>query len=173
MSSRRINWLSGCAILWLSCLLAACTPTGPATAEKLLGPTMLTDITLAENAQTPSSIEFHVTNQGDSAIRMLTWNTPLEPILSANVFTVTLNGEAMTYLGRKIKRGTPDDSHYIDLAAGETVTAQLDLETFYKMDIAGDYQVRYNPTEIGGVLHANQESPVRYTGTELRITIEK
>ena len=125
----------------------------------------------ADSASSSTSLIFYVANQGDADIEMLMWNTPFEKTLSADVFTVKLNGESVTYNGRKVKRGTPQPDSFIKVPAGERVEIRLDMATYYAMEQAGEYSVTFEPVVINGVSHLNEQSPVRLASETLRLEI--
>lgn len=118
-----------------------------------------------------SELTFHVTNQSDTDIEMLVWNTPFEKLLSADVFLVERDGESVAYVGRKIKRGTPQPEHYMTVPAGERVDKTLDIANYYDMEQAGEYTIVFNPISIDGVYQLNQETPIQLESATVKLKV--
>jgi len=118
-----------------------------------------------------SELTFQVTNQSDTDIEMLVWNTPFEKMLSADIFMVERDGESVAYIGRKVKRGTPQPEHYLTVPAGERVEKTLDMATYYDMEQAGEYSIVFNPTSIDGVYQLNEETPIQLESATVKLKI--
>jgi len=84
-----------------------------------------------------------MTNDSNESIKVLTWKTPFETTLSANIFHVTNGKYDAQYLGRVVKRLHPTDKDYITLQAGETKTIDIDLAKYYSLETKGTYFVSY------------------------------
>lgn len=119
-----------------------------------------------------SRLVFHVENRSDKPVSVLTWNTPLEKELSADVFEVSLNGQLMAYQGRKVKRGTPQAEDYIRIPTGGRIETVVDIARYYDMSQSGRYTVLYRPDEIGGVTRLNQQTPVSMEQRSLVLIID-
>lgn len=87
-------------------------------------------------------VTFSITNVGDQALSVLRWDTPLEPVLSSDVFSIG-DGD-VNFTGRHIKRAYPLERDYIQLQAGETVSADVVLNRFYDVVDHASYEVSYN-----------------------------
>ncbi len=87
-------------------------------------------------------VQFALSNSGDRAARVLRWHTPLFGV-DDDLFEVTRNGEAVTYLGRLFKRSAPQASDYLTLRPGQVLTAAVPLNSLYDMSRPGEYTVRY------------------------------
>jgi len=98
---------------------------------------------------TAEAVTLHVTitNPNDFSIRVLKWFTPLEGV-EQPLFTVTRDGEPVTYLGAMVKRPAPTEKDYITLATGERITSDVNLSAFYDFSISGNYEVMYDVTSI-------------------------
>ena len=116
--------------------------------------------TPAAPQQALSVISFYVENGTGQDAQLLTWNTPFEQRLSADIFAVTRNGEAMTYLGRMIKRGSPTAESYLPIATGEKLEALIDIADYYDVTSPGEYTVSLKIAQVAGVAQLNQESSV-------------
>jgi len=95
-----------------------------------------------QNADT-GVITVSITNESSEAIKVLTWNTPFEKTLSADLFQIQNGKNTSQYLGRIVKRGTPTEADYTLLNAGETRTVSVELSKYYKMEVKGNYVVSY------------------------------
>jgi len=88
-------------------------------------------------------ITVSITNESNEPLKVLTWNTPLETTLSADLFQIQNGKNTSQYLGRIVKRGTPTEDDYTLLNAGETRTVSVELAKYYKMEVKGNYAVTY------------------------------
>ena len=88
-------------------------------------------------------ITMSITNESNETLEILTWNTPLETTISADLFQVQNGKNTAQYLGRIVKRGAPTASDYTLLNAGETRTVSVELAKYYQMEIKGNYVVTY------------------------------
>jgi peptidyl-Lys metalloendopeptidase len=93
------------------------------------------------------TLHLTITNPNDFSIRVLKWFTPLEGVKQP-LFTVTRDGEPVTYLGAMVKRPAPTEKDYITLAAGERITSDVNLSAFYDFSISGNYEIMYDVTSI-------------------------
>jgi peptidyl-Lys metalloendopeptidase len=84
-----------------------------------------------------------ITNTGKQPITILRWYTPLDG-LKDDLFTVTIDGSAVEYIGPHYKRPTPSAADYVTLGGGETVQSTIDLAGYYDLSKTGYYQVSYN-----------------------------
>jgi peptidyl-Lys metalloendopeptidase len=104
---------------------------------------LLVELSLDKQAINSGSILVTVTNISKTPTTVLKWNTPLEEILSANLFNVKEGNRTVPYLGRLLKRGKPQESDYILFEAGEKYTVTVDLPQYYKMTKRGEYTITY------------------------------
>lgn len=88
-------------------------------------------------------ITISITNDSNETTKVLTWNTPFETILSADIFQINNGKYTVPYLGRVVKRAAPTEADYTLLKAGEKRTTTVDLSKYYKMQVKGDYLVTY------------------------------
>jgi Lysine-specific metallo-endopeptidase/Hemopexin len=88
----------------------------------------------------PVVLWFELTNTSDVDYSLLVWDTPLEG--RAGDYVEVRQGErALRYDGRFVKRGDPGPDSYRTVAAGETVTEQIDLTDGFAFDEPGTYDV--------------------------------
>lgn len=89
------------------------------------------------------SVNVAITNQSKASVKVLRWLTPFDGVKD-NLFTVTVDGKAVEYIGADYKRPAPTEKDYITLKAGETFEATVDLAGFYDLARTGFYQVNYH-----------------------------
>ena len=113
----------------------------------LLGTFLMADsltISFPKAKQTSNGIlTLDITNHSENEIQLLTWNTPFETTLSADIFHVEYKHKKIAYIGRRVKRSKPKENDYITLQAGENRVVHLDLSQYYDMKEEGDYTVSY------------------------------
>lgn len=85
---------------------------------------------------------FSVENATADLVALLPWGTPLEAVLSADMFDVTFENELLAYRGRLVKRLAPKPSDYIHLSAGEKKQVSVNLSQGYDTRTAGVYSVQ-------------------------------
>jgi peptidyl-Lys metalloendopeptidase len=95
----------------------------------------------------PVILHVTITNPNDTSIRVLKWFTPTEGVTEP-LFTITLAGEPVAYLGIMLKRSAPTEQDYITLAPGESLSSDVSLSAYYDLSVSGNYEVRYNVTSI-------------------------
>lgn len=90
----------------------------------------------------PVLVDMELRNRGDVPRYVLTWYTPFEG-LAGEIFTVEHDGEAVPYRGLLAKRGEPVASDYIEIAAGASAEASVDLAPSYDISAPGTYRVEF------------------------------
>ena len=95
-----------------------------------------------------------ITNPNSYSIRMLKWLTPVGGV-ERSLFTVTRDGKSVVYVGKIVKRVAPTEKDYIVLAAGESLTRDVNLSDYYNLSISGTYAVKYNVVSSG--LYATED----------------
>jgi hypothetical protein len=73
-----------------------------------------------------------VTNLNSYSIRMLKWLTLVGGV-EGPLFTVTRNGESIAYIGKLVKRVASTEKDYIALAAGKSLTRDVNLSAYYEL----------------------------------------
>jgi peptidyl-Lys metalloendopeptidase len=102
------------------------------------------ELRLTELQPGSGHIEYTLTNHSASPVRVLRWQTALHEH-SDQLFRVYRDGSEVTYLGPFIHRPQPQRSHYLELAPGQSLTANVDLTARYDMGELGSYEVRTVP----------------------------
>jgi len=106
-----------------------------------------TDITVSlqttKQSELTSEVTVVMTNTTDKPLKVLSWQTPLEATLTANIFSVTQKGKPLPYTGISVKRGAPTDADYVLFQPGESRSVTVNLSQYYKMENIGEYAVGY------------------------------
>jgi len=98
-------------------------------------------------ANEPITLHVTITNGNDFPLKVLKWFTPVEGV-GGPLFTVTRDGEPVTYIGPMIKRLATTDKDYITLAAGESTSSDVILSDYYDLSVSGNYEVMYDVSSI-------------------------
>lgn len=115
-------------------------------------------------------------NQSQQEIRFLKWQTPFEERILGPVYKVYFAGAAVRYTGMMVKRGNPDASQFITVAAGQQYQHSQILSVAYDMCAAGRYQIAYDSVITVSIApeSASESKLVRVTTPEeLSIEIPK
>jgi len=159
--------------------LAACTPSGKQTATVKTDSAEISSATadtITKNALTAKieiapvialgdsvMMKFTINNPSETDKKFCKWHTPFEPPLSKYLDIVDEKGDEVQYLGAMAKRISPaPESSYIDIKAGENLSAIINLGHIYKLDKAGRYTVKYNSEAVSGL------SPLATTVFEIK-----
>ena len=116
---------------------------------------------------------FFLSNPREEAARVLKWNTPLEEELSADVFLVARDGKPVDYLGRMVKRGTPQEQDYVDVPAGGRIESTVDIGRYYDITEPGTYTVAYKHVQADGITQLNQETAVKMSADTLSFAVSQ
>ena len=100
---------------------------------------------------TENGVTFSLTNNSAKTVSVLVWETPLEPELTQDVFELIPERQdpadkfvdRARYSGRLIKRGIPKTSDFVELKAGQTVSSDIALADYYRLDVDGAHRVRF------------------------------
>jgi hypothetical protein len=118
-------------------------------------------------------VTFYVVNNTASDISMLTWNTPFEQTLSADIFLVTRGAKEMPYLGRKVKRSNPASDDYLMVLAGQKLESAMDIAKYYDFTKSGNYAVTITLPVIDGLTRLNQETAVTIESGALNVVVSR
>ncbi len=108
-------------------------------------------------SQEALNLRFSLTNHLNHSIWILRWQVPTED-MDAHLFTVTRDGEAVSYEGPLVKRAQPEASDYIEIKPGATFSAVFDPSAHYDMSLQGQYQMNFR----------GQRLAIRHTAPEQR-----
>jgi hypothetical protein len=90
----------------------------------------------------PAEIRFVLTNPSSDPVWFLRWNTPFEG-WRGTIFTVTdPDGTEVPYAGPMVKRGDPGREEYVEIPAGGSVDAEVDLANVYDLGKPGRYRLQ-------------------------------
>jgi peptidyl-Lys metalloendopeptidase len=95
-------------------------------------------------------VRYTIANTGKLSLMVLRWETPLAGV-DQSVFNVLLNGKAVAYVGKDVKRPAPTIDDYITLLPGESKSVVVDLTEYYDMRTTGQYSVDAN-AELSNLL---------------------
>ncbi len=93
-------------------------------------------------------VEITLTNHSAMEQRLPRWQTPVDG-LSADLLVVTRDGVPVPYIGAGSAR--PAVEPELVLAAGESVSATVDVAQAYDLSVAGDYSIEYGALASSGV----------------------
>jgi hypothetical protein len=116
-----------------------------------------------------SRIEYSLTNHGSTPVRVLAWKTGLSQAHDP-LFEIYRDGSKLDYRGPIFLHAQPQPSHFIEVAPGERVSAQMDLAESYDLRAGGTYEIRPLALEPGSVL--GDEALELDTATALRIHVD-
>ena len=125
--------LIGAAFSWVMTMTAAFA--SPQLACEL-------QIAKAQTIGQPVTLSFTLRNTGARAAWVLAWNTPLEGLRGRFLRVTGPKGE-LAYLGPQFKRAQPDGAQYHRVAAGQSLSASVDLGLAYALDAPGRYRLTY------------------------------
>jgi peptidyl-Lys metalloendopeptidase len=90
-----------------------------------------------------------VSNQTNKPLKILPWNTPLEPRLLGAFLTVqSMAGDRLDYQGLMVKRAAPMPQDYVVFAPNETREHQLDLTKSYTFCANSGYTIEFKTERI-------------------------
>jgi len=123
------------AVLCAHCTKAAVSDANAQPLECRLEP--VTPLTAGGNV----AVRFRLVNRTDAPLWMLRWNTPFEG-WRGTLFTLSLDGAEIPYQGPMVKRGDPSREEYLEIPAGESVSATVDFSEVYEIKKPGLYDVK-------------------------------
>lgn len=141
----------------LACMSGGCLPEGEprdvsanvveAAAEAI--PVSIEVVATSSSVDEPLSLKVIASNPGLTDVTFLIWNTPFESPVSADMFTVTRDGEALSYIGMMLRRALPPpDTDLVRLAAGDSLESVVDLSELYPVDLPGEYTIAFDPAPV-------------------------
>jgi hypothetical protein len=100
-------------------------------------------------------LEMEVYNPTGAPIRFLPWHTPLEGYRNHFLHVLNRAGHAVDYRGETAKRGSPRDTEYQTIPAGERLTARISLFEGYPVAEAGAYSIQFFGNSVNGLRDSN------------------
>lgn len=88
----------------------------------------------------PVIIGLEIHNPGNEAIEVLQYFTPLEGIMGS-IYQVSFQGQQLDYLGPMVKRMPPGDEDWLALPAGDSLSAEVEINSSWDLSHAGEYRV--------------------------------
>ncbi len=95
----------------------------------------------------PVALTLHLANQGAASVWVLRWQVPSDEI-TADILEVTRDGQRVDYIGPFVKRAAPTADDYVEIVAGEEITATFDPTSVYDMRERGEYAVRFKAWQL-------------------------
>ncbi len=92
---------------------------------------------------TPWQLKVRFSNQGQQAVVMLRWHSPLDAWFS-EFLHISQQGRQLLYQGAKAKRGEPAEEDLLLLLPGEQHSELLDLTQAYQLE-AAQALVQFSP----------------------------
>ncbi len=116
----------------------------------------------------PVTLTVVLTNESAAPLSLLKWGTPLESAMTRDIFDVVHNGRRLPYVGRRVKRGTPQEADYLTVSPGQSVQGLVSLREGYRLDEVGKYSVRLRPDS----LHLRNHESVRINAESFVFTVK-
>jgi len=139
MNKRRLQFVIFCSLLVAFLMIAGSVGAAPKDV-----PLVSVSADQSEySANQEVLITVTLSNPTKHSVRILEWFTP-ENGVEEPIFTVTVNGEPVSYIGAIYKRPAATGSDYITLKAGETVTYIVNLGDVYDLSTSGEYKIFYD-----------------------------
>jgi hypothetical protein len=112
-------------------------------------------MTIAPEVLLSDSIAFRFTvyNNTDSTRSFCKWHTPFERLMSKYLDVRDESGQEVNYQGAMAKRMMPPPADsYITVNKGDSISVVTDLKEGYAIQKPGKYSVKYNSSEINGLI---------------------
>ena len=87
-------------------------------------------------------VELVLLNHESTDVKILRWLTGVNG-LEDDILEVTFNGEAVPYIGPRIKRPAPTEDDFVVLENGRKLFTELDVAKVYDLSRPGEYKVKY------------------------------
>jgi hypothetical protein len=98
-------------------------------------------------------LKFTVYNTADTVQQFCKWHTPFEPLMSKYLDVTSADGEEANYLGAMAKRIMPPPADsYVKLNPGDSLSVDVDVLKAYAMKRPAQYIIRYNSSNISGLV---------------------
>jgi peptidyl-Lys metalloendopeptidase len=123
-------------------LLAACAAGEIDPADEVAGglAVQLDAASVSFAADETPWIDVTYINTGSAPLRLLAWTLPSEQLWE-DLFTVSVDGAPVAYIGRVYHRPEPREQDYVVLAPGESRSGRVDLSRLYDFSRTGEYEI--------------------------------
>ena len=129
--------------LLLAALIALLVSSVASAAPKD-GPVVSLSITQSDFASNEDVlVTVTIFNPTRHTVKILKWFTPAEGVEEA-LFSVTLDGQKVGYLGPVYKRPPVTGKDFISLKAGESLVETVNLGEYYDLSASGQYEIVYD-----------------------------
>lgn len=127
--------------LWVVMVLVLCGAQAATAAPRGLSATI--DAEKSFLGDTDGAV-VRVTLHNDAAedLYVVYWQTAVRGV-EDDIFDVRRNGKPVAYIGRHYKWAKPQAEDYVRIAAGSSLTAEVDLTAYYDMSRTGEYSIQY------------------------------
>ncbi|TCD10528.1 protease [Pedobacter frigidisoli] len=129
--------------------------SGNASAQVIDQSTMVGKLSSPKNVKLgePINVKFSVHNTADTSAKFCKWHTPFERLMSKYLDVTLSDGTEVDYKGPMAKRIMPPPADsYISLKAKDSTSVDFNLLDAYSISKAGTYTVKYNSSNISGVV---------------------
>jgi peptidyl-Lys metalloendopeptidase len=125
---------------------------------------------------TTENVILHVklTNPNSYTISILKWYIPSNSITNP-LLTILINGNPVKYLGVLSTRPTPTEQDYITLQAGENLTRDINVSSYYDFSASGTYSIVYNVSSeelYADLSNGFTKSAGQLTSNEVDLSVE-
>ncbi len=121
-------------------------------AEQQVGP----EVTLATAPSAGDEVNLIFTVASDRDHRFCIYHTPMEPFSASILHVQGAGGETVEYRGRLIKRGLPQDRHYVTSSPNAPKAAAFNLAQWYPVESGKTYTVQFKGnTSTNGLPDSN------------------
>jgi peptidyl-Lys metalloendopeptidase len=95
------------------------------------------------NTNSPTTLSLALQNTYSFPVAILRYNLPLDRFGGEDNFRVILDGQAVQYIGAKVKYADPSHEDYVILNTNETITTPVNLHNLYDFTTPGNYKVQF------------------------------
>ena len=93
-------------------------------------------------------VDFEIKNNTGEDLYVLSWNTPLEGIVSDCINIIGRKNKKIEYDGIMIKRGEPTYEEFILIKEGESKRKEINLSEAYDLTNQDQYTLEFNPKNL-------------------------
>jgi len=114
-------------------------------------------ITSEESYPANKSVDLRITltNISNDPVRLLNYYTPVNGI-EEDILSISLAEKLIDHIGPIYKRAAPDNSEYITLNPGASISGTVSLDGNYDIAVSGRYAIRYNTVMLSEQLNRDK-----------------